>query len=176
MRKAWSSITLLVAIPVLGGCAMPPVLVVASYSADVVSYAATGKTVTDHAYSAIARSDCSFIRILQEKPICVDTPSKPAEPKNVAVAQGGAAAPVSAVAETAPPPRERYVVIGSFLETSNAEHMRARYAAYHPAIVPALVHGKHFHRVIAGPLSPPDAARLKEKLVADAPALKPARG
>lgn len=170
MRNAWSFLTLLFAITVLGSCAMPPVLVVASYSADVVSYAATGKTVTDHAYSAIARSDCSFIRILQEKPICVDTPAESAAPQTANVA------PVATLAETAPPARDRYVVIGSFLETRNAEHVRARYAAYHPAIIAALVHGKHFHRVVAGPLSQPEAARLKEKLVADAPALKPARG
>lgn len=171
MRKAWSFVTLIVAILVLNGCAMPPVLVVASYSADVVSYAATGKTVTDHAYSAIARSDCSFIRILQEKPICVDTPSKPAASPQLA------AAPIATVAESAPPPaRDRYVVIGSFLETSNAEHTRARYAAFHSEIVPAVVRGKHFHRVVAGPLSPREEARLKERLVADSPALKPARG
>jgi cell division septation protein DedD len=171
MGKAWSLVTFLVAIPALGGCALPPAMVVASYSADVVSYAATGKTVTDHAYSAIARSDCSFIRILRDKPICVDTPDPPAAPHQLA------AAPASTLAETAPPPaRERYVVIGSFLETSNAEHTRARYAAFHSAIVPALVHGKHFHRVVAGPLSPREEARLKEKLVADAPELKPARG
>lgn len=169
MRRTWPLIAMLGTVTALGGCAMPPVLVVASYSADVVSYAATGKTVTDHAYSALARSDCSFIRILQGKPICVDPPpTAAAEPQVASLPETAPSAPAAE--------RDRYVVIGSFLETRYAEEARARYASFHPSIVAATVRGKHFHRVVAGPLSAPDAARLKERLVAAAPQLKPPRG
>jgi len=175
MRRNWAFIAMLGALVALGGCAMPPVLVVASYSADVVSYAATGKTVTDHAYSAIARSDCSFIRILQRKPICVDTPPAATPDPQVASVSGTAPPPPAAQAQPSPE-ADRYVVIGSFLETRHAEEARARYAPFHPSIVAATVHGKHFHRVVAGPLSAPDAERLKESLVAAAPQLKPPRG
>lgn len=174
MRRTLAFLAMLGTLTALGGCAMPPVLVVASYSADVVSYAATGKTVTDHAYSAIARSDCSFIRILQRKPICIDTPPEAKPDQQVA------SVPEAASPETAPPAPstapDRYVVIGSFLKTRHAEAARARYASFHPAIVAATVHGKHFHRVVAGPLSEPDAERLKDSLVAAAPQLRPPRG
>lgn len=183
MHKAWSWITLIVAASVLGGCAVPPIVTVASYSADIVSYEATGKTVTDHVYSWVARSDCSFMRILRDKPICVDQPTKTPKPVPRAAAQNG---PVSVTTtkmaraasspSSSPPTREIYVRIGSFLETRNAEHARARYAAYHPAIVAARVHGRRFHRVIAGPLSRDEAATLKEKLMAADSRLKPARG
>lgn len=170
MSKFWPFVAILGAAAGLGGCALPPVVVVASYSADVVSYAATGKTVTDHAYSAVARSDCSFIRILQRKPICVDHPPDTAPgPQLAAVPDANApAAPAAA--------SERYVRIGSFLEPRHAKEVCARYAPYHPAIIEATVRGRHFHRVVAGPLSPFEAERLRDSLVAAAPEPKPARG
>jgi cell division septation protein DedD len=170
MRKLWPFVAILAAAAGLGGCALPPVVVVASYSADIVSYAATGKTVTDHAYSAVARSDCSFIRILKRKPICVDLPVDTAPGPQLAAIPDTEAPAVPAA------PRERYVTIGSFLETRHAQETCARYAPYHAAIVEATVRGRHFHRVIAGPLSPSEAERLRDSLVATAPEPKPARG
>lgn len=170
MSKFWPFVAILGAAAGLGGCALPPVVVVASYSADIVSYAATGKTVTDHAYSAVARSDCSFIRILQRKPICVDPPADTAPgPQLAAIPDSDAPAAPAA-------PSTRYVRIGSFLEARHAQEARARYAPYHAAIVEATVRGRHFHRVIAGPLSPSEAEQLRDSLVATAPEPKPARG
>jgi hypothetical protein len=169
MSKLWPFVAIFAAAAGLGGCALPPVVAVASYSADIVSYAATGKTVTDHAYSAIARSDCSFIRILKRKPICVDNPpDAPAPGPQLAAAPEPDAAAAPAAAS------ERYVKIGSFLDTRHAQEACARYASYHPAIIEATVRGRHFHRVIAGPLSPSEAERLRDSLVAAAP--QPARG
>lgn len=170
MSKLWSFVTIFGAAAGLGGCALPPVVAVASYSADIVSYAATGKTVTDHAYSAIARSDCSFIRILKRKPICVDPPPDTAPGPQLA-AVPDTDVPAAPAAES-----ERYVRIGSFLDTRHAQEACARYAPYHPAIIEATVRGRHFHRVIAGPLSPSEAEQLRGSLVAAAPAPKPARG
>ncbi|MGH7035836.1 MAG: SPOR domain-containing protein [Stellaceae bacterium] len=171
MSKLWPFIAIFGAAAGLGGCALPPVVVVASYSADIVSYAATGKTVTDHAYSAIARSDCSFIRILKRKPICVDPPPDTAPGPQLAAVPDSDDAPAAPAAAG-----ERYVTIGSFIETHHAQEACARYAPYHPAIVEATVRGRHFHRVIAGPLSPSEAERLRDSLVAAAPEPKPARG
>src|SRR6476646_704010 len=74
MRKGWTICAALVALLALNGCVVPPVVTLAEYSVDVVTYAATGKTATDHIYSAVARSDCSFVRVLRVKPICVDPP------------------------------------------------------------------------------------------------------
>jgi cell division septation protein DedD len=162
----------------LQGCALPPIVTIASYSADIVSYAATGKTVTDHAYSAVARSDCSFMRVFKEKPICTDYPS---DKKNVVAEASPSPAPSAAgtpaQAPAVPePPRNRYVALGSFRDSANAERSLARYAAYHPVMVAVVVHGEQFHRVTAGPLTDAEAARLKEKMVAATPARHAARG
>jgi hypothetical protein len=174
MRRTWCTLLLLCLALALDGCALPPALVVASYSADIVSYSASRKTLTDHAYSAVARSDCSFIRVLRRKPICVDEPGAPQD-VHVADAAAVPAAPVST--EFVPvAARGRYVTLGSFLETANAERVTAQYAAFHPVIVKVVVHGQHFHRVVAGPLSPDEAGALKEKLVAKTPAVARARG
>ncbi len=54
----------------LTGCAVPPAVTIASFVADGVSYAATGKSTTDHAISAIARQDCALLRAVQEEAIC----------------------------------------------------------------------------------------------------------
>ncbi len=150
----------------LGGCALPPALVVASYSADIVSYAATGKTVTDHAYSAVARSDCSFIRILRHKPICVDEPGNaPEKPKGAAVVAASAPVPVEDGEAAAPPIiRDTYVTIGYFVDPANAQRSLTRYAEFHAVSVPVTLHGRAVQRVVAGPLSRGEAAALNEKL------------
>lgn len=169
MRKAWSVVAVTVLALALGGCALPAAVVVASYSADIVSYAATGKTVTDHAYSAVARSDCSFIRILHDKPICVDEPGNAREKKDSGVA-------VARAASARPGARDTYVTIGCFVEADNAQRSLAHYAEFHAVSVPVTVHGQAFHRVVAGPLSRDQAAALKERLVAAARVTHVARG
>jgi len=172
MRIAWSWVAVMMPMLLLGGCALPAAVVVASYSADVVSYAATGKTVTDHAYSAVARSDCSFIRVLRARPICVDEPDTNAK---VQVAQMDATVPARKPA--APPDaRNAYVTIGCFTEAVNAERALARYAQFHAVSAPITVHGRQFQRVVAGPLSRDEAALLEERLIADARVIRVARG
>jgi hypothetical protein len=168
MRRAWAVVAVMVPALALGGCALPAAVVVASYSADIVSYAATGKTVTDHAYSAVARSDCSFIRILHNKPICVDEPGNAPEKKNSGVA--------AVSAPTRPGPRDTYVTIGCFVDAANAQRSLARYAEFHAVSAPVTVHGQHFQRVVAGPLSRDQAAALKATLVAAARVNHVARG
>lgn len=54
----------------LAGCAVPPALTIASFAADGVSYAATGKSTTDHALSLIAQEDCALLRAVKEEAIC----------------------------------------------------------------------------------------------------------
>jgi hypothetical protein len=153
MRKGWTICVTVAALLMLGGCGLPPVVSIASYSFDVISYEATGKTVTDHVWSAVARSDCSFVRVLKQKPICVDPP--PAD-KAVAVQT-----------EPATPSSHAKVAIGSFLVADNAERSVARYADWHPSITDAVVRGQVFHRVIASSLSDDEAAALKKKIAAD---------
>lgn len=61
-----------VAIP-LSGCALPPVLSIISITADVASYASTGKSVSDHGLSYVMQQDCAMLRVLDNGgPICVE--------------------------------------------------------------------------------------------------------
>ena len=54
----------------LSGCGIPPMITVASLMLDAASYGATGKTVTDHALSAVLQKDCALLRGLKG-PVCV---------------------------------------------------------------------------------------------------------
>jgi len=54
------------------GCAaIPPILSQVSMVASGVSYLATSKGPSDHAISSIANKDCSLLRLLTMKPMCV---------------------------------------------------------------------------------------------------------
>jgi len=54
----------------LTGCAVPPVLSVAGLIVDGVSFAATGRTMTDHALSIATEEDCKLFRVVDGAPIC----------------------------------------------------------------------------------------------------------
>lgn len=71
MRLFW----VMAAMIPLAGCALPPALTVISMAVDVASYAASGKTVTDHGISMVLQKDCALIRALEEEgEICSDGP------------------------------------------------------------------------------------------------------
>lgn len=57
----------------LSGCivALPPAIQMASLALDGVSYATTGKSVTDHAISTVTAQDCAMGRVLQGEDICI---------------------------------------------------------------------------------------------------------
>lgn len=69
-----------------GGCALPVPLQIASWAASGFSYAATGKSLSDHAVSAVAHEDCALHRIALGKDICV-----PIESDGTALAKNSAA-------------------------------------------------------------------------------------
>jgi len=61
----------------LPGCALvPPVVSQISWVVSGISYIATSKSPSDHAVSIIMKKDCSLIRMLRFKPICVDISEK----------------------------------------------------------------------------------------------------
>ena len=63
----------ILAIPVLlSGCGIPPAVTIATYALDGAVLAASGKTVRDHALSAVVEQDCSMFRVISGSPICVD--------------------------------------------------------------------------------------------------------
>jgi len=58
---------------VLGACALPPVVTIASFAVDGMSLVSTEKTVSDHVLSAVAEDDCALWRILTSADICIDS-------------------------------------------------------------------------------------------------------
>lgn len=56
----------------LSGCivALPPAIQLASLALDGFSYVSTGKSVTDHAISAVTAKDCAMLRGLKGDEIC----------------------------------------------------------------------------------------------------------
>jgi hypothetical protein len=149
------------------GCAVPPMVTVASFAADGASYAATGKSVSDHGISAATGHDCALLRpVFGDKPVCDTSLSE--QGRQVPVEQGKASAPrPEAAAQASPAPaKTRYVTVGSFLDFANAARAAARYADLRSTIVAADVQGRHFYRVVVGPLSGEAAATLELRLAA----------
>lgn len=57
----------------LCGCAtLPPVMNYASMALSGITYVATGKGPSDHALSFATHKDCSLLRALISKPVCVE--------------------------------------------------------------------------------------------------------
>lgn len=54
----------------LAGCALPPVISVASLALSGASYATTGKSTSDHAISAFVGEDCALHRVANNEDIC----------------------------------------------------------------------------------------------------------
>ena len=137
MGRGW--ITLLPV--VLGGC-FPPAVTVASFGADGASYAASGKTVTDHGMSALTMRDCRLLRIFSDSsPVCVREPVSPAVP----------------LEDRRRPAPKYLVVVGSFAERGNADRAAERYTRYGATVVPVMVEGRALNRVVVGPV---DAAQI----------------
>ena len=87
MRIAWA----IVACFGLAGCIMPPVVSYASLAMDGISYATTGKSVSDHALSAATNQDCAVWRAVSEQQIeavCQD-PAPDSDDTAVAVEDAG---------------------------------------------------------------------------------------
>jgi hypothetical protein len=96
-----------VAVLALAGCAVPPAVTIASFAVDGVSYASSGKSVQDHALSALAEQDCALWRVTKGNPVCspveaveADVQVAAVEPADEAVASD---APVQ-LAQFTPPP------------------------------------------------------------------------
>jgi SPOR domain len=167
--RPWGWPVLPLLLPLLAaGCVLPPAVTVASLAADGVSYATTGKSVTDHGISAATGEDCALLRpVLNDKPICDSTLT--ARGKAVPVEQGIASVPppmAATLVRDQAPVRDQYVTVGSFLDPANAARAAAAYAPLQVNIVPAEVEGRQFHRVVVGPLSHEEAAKLKLRLAA----------
>ena len=158
---------LLTAPLVLGGCAMPPVVTLASLAADGVSYVTTGKSVSDHGISAATSHDCALMRpVFTGKPMCVIDADRG---KNVPVEVGRASVPrpVAIAASRDSAIREDgYVRIGSYRDYYQAARVAGHYDAYNVTIMPVKVGDTQYYWVMAGPLSKAQVVALKARLAA----------
>jgi len=165
----------------LSGCAIPPAITIASYVLDGISYASTGKSVSDHGISAVAGRDCATFRILKGENPCRGEPTELRDPAPIEAGQQatlptGEPAPMVASATpatmaTAPvspsaAPRQRYLVLGSYDSRSGAEEAAAQFSDAKVTVFEVKTQGRVAHRVVAGPLSDTEVADLRDRLVA----------
>lgn len=167
---------LLVLAPILlSGCAIPPAVSIASYVLDGISYAATGKSVSDHGISAVAGRDCATFRILKGQNPCRGEPTEIRDPAPVDAGQQATlptGEPASIVATTsaesptaAATPRRRYLVLGSYDHRGSADEIASQFSDSKVTVFEVKVDGRVAHRVVAGPLSDTEVADLRERLV-----------
>ena len=163
----------------LSGCAIPPAVSIASYVLDGISYAATGKSVSDHGISAAAGRDCAMFRILKGQNPCRGAPTEIRDPAPVDAGQQaalptGEPAPIVASTSTESPaeaaasgatPRQRYLLLGSYDNRSSADEIVAQFSDTKLTVFEVKVEGRVAHRVVAGPLSDMEVADLRERLV-----------
>ena len=97
----------------LSGCAIPPIISVASLALDFASYGATGKTIADHGLSAVLQKDCSLLRGLKGE---------------VCVAEGSAEATTKPPRDAETPASRRLALLEEESNRATA-HLSARYSA-----------------------------------------------
>lgn len=54
----------------LGACAAPPAFTAASFIAEGISYALSGKSIPDHGLSMITQMDCAMLRVVKDGYVC----------------------------------------------------------------------------------------------------------
>jgi len=152
----------------VAGCVLPPAFSIASFVADGISLAGSGKTITDHAISLLAHRDCRLWRLIQGKSICgADTRlvavAKLPPPLPLRAASPGldAPAPVVAIATPVEAPAAAEPAPAPVAETPSPT---AAPAAPSPAPAPA-----------TSSAAPPPAAAAPTRTAAATPAGAPPR-
>jgi len=69
-RRVSLALSLAFGLPLLTVACAPAAVTVASYGADGVSYAESGKSTTDHLASIVSKKDCAFWRMFRNEKIC----------------------------------------------------------------------------------------------------------
>jgi len=161
----------------LSGCGIPPALSIASYVINGVSYAATGKSISDHGISAVAGRDCATWRVIKGENVCKGDPTERKDPAPVnegqqATLPDGEPAPMVASAanasstspSTAAVPRQRYLILGSYDDRAGADELASEFPGTKVTVFEVKVNGRVAHRVVAGPLSDTEVADLRSQL------------
>lgn len=159
----------------LSGCGIPPAISIASYVINGISYAATGKSISDHGISAVAGRDCATWRVIKGENVCKGDPSERADPAPVdegqqATLPTGEPAPMVASASSTSPstaivPRQRYLVLGSYDDLASANEIARQFSDAKVTVFDVKTNGRVAHRVVAGPLNDVEVADLRDRLV-----------
>jgi len=128
MRK---SVLVVGACALLGGCALPVPIQVASWAIDIISVVTTEKSITDHGLSALTRKDCALYRAVTEDDniVCRDVDDR----KDVMTADAGKDAP--ALADTdAPLPAPRFEAVEAEVAKAETAPVPGQAAVPSPAV------------------------------------------
>ncbi|MEX2449598.1 MAG: hypothetical protein WD407_01970 [Rhodospirillales bacterium] len=111
----------------LGGCALPTSIQIASWAIDGISYIATKKSMTDHGISLARSQDCALWRVVKQDEVCVDyrdtgtaLAAKVADNKD----QGLQEVQVASLADHAVVPAARLELVDTTLPVSEADIAR----------------------------------------------------
>jgi hypothetical protein len=122
----------------LMGCTAP--VTVAGFAADGASYAASGKSIGDHALSAVSGQDCSALGMLNDGVLCHDRAGKTI----IRVEQ--APPPIAVVGEARTASFDNseatFLALGVFSDWENADHTVVMGGFYNPLVVPLDVDAK----------------------------------
>lgn len=180
---------------VLSGCVMPPIVNFASVALDVVSFMATGKSVSDHALSAVVDEDCAVFRAVTEQnveAVCQAYASEEERQAAIAPAVTSAFKTVFVEPDKVPPGiddaplpvalmdgigesaarDERgenqpaiYLMIGNFPSLGGAEKLAARVTGISTVVAPAMAGDNRYFRVAAGPITAGETDAAQARLV-----------
>ena len=70
-QNRWCLFIVLCSVPLAGCISIPPILDYASWAISSITYMTTSKGLSDHAISSVMKRDCSLLRVLLLKPICI---------------------------------------------------------------------------------------------------------
>jgi hypothetical protein len=135
-RAAMLVAAALVAMLSLNGCAAPAALTVASFAADGASLATSGKTMTDHAMSAVSGQDCSTANFFDNGVMCrAKVPEANAEVVDAPppLAQPAPRAPLPMIPDNS---EATFLVLGEFPDWANADNAVVTGRFYSPIVVP----------------------------------------
>ena len=151
----------IVALPLaLGACAP---LTLATLALDGVSYATTGKSVSDHTLSAMAGRDCSLLRLMKGGPVCrAPAPGPDVTMTALAAVPRQAAGPNVTMTTLAAVPREAAGPGGSYGAAPGAIELAAGPGGSYgtaPGAMAPLAYPPLLPRAAAGPPPAPPGGR-----------------
>jgi len=156
-KQAKPGIWLVLAVPILlGACAVPLPVTIASTVIDGISFMTTKKTIPSHGLSMVSGKDCAFYRGLMNEPICKDRDGRiiafvedwektghPGKPATNAVS-----------ANAAPADGRLYYVLGTFATAKNAKDLAGMVTDLSASVIRTRPKGKSVYHVVVGPIGP----------------------